>query len=72
MCVYLRTKFQVSSIILPSFRHRVIPSLTAKQAPKNSTQIKAESTFNLTIMKFLSIIFIVSDGCLKTIPRVYL
>ena len=46
MCVYLRTKFQVSSKILISFRERgrgegeVIPSPTSKRTPKDSTQIR--------------------------------
>ena len=42
MCVYVRTKFQVSSIILTSFRREVIlptPPPT-KRTPKNPTQIK--------------------------------
>ena len=44
MCVYVRTKFQVSSIILTSFRRYVIlptPLLPAKKrTPKNPTQTK--------------------------------
>ena len=45
MCVYVRTKFRVSSIILTSFRREVIlptPALPrpAKWTPKNSSQIK--------------------------------
>ena len=44
MCVYLRTKFQVSSIIVMSFRQGVIlppqPHPTAKQTPKKPTQIR--------------------------------
>ena len=42
MCVYVRTKFQVSSIILTSFRREVILPTPppAKRTPKNPTQIK--------------------------------
>ena len=42
MCVYVRTKFQVSSIILTSFRREVIlpTPLPTKRTPKNPTQIK--------------------------------
>ena len=42
MCVYVRTKFQVFSIILTSFRREVIlPTPTpAKRTPKNPNQIK--------------------------------
>ena len=35
MCVYLHTKFQVSSIILTSY-----PPSTVKQTPKNPTLIR--------------------------------
>ena len=37
MCVYLRTKFQVSSIILKSFRHGVILPLTPAPSPPPPT-----------------------------------
>ena len=42
MCVYVLTKFQVSSIIATSFRREVILPTPppAKQTPKNPTQIK--------------------------------
>ena len=43
MCVYLSTKFQVSRIILTSFRQGVIyPPLppTSEQTPKKPTQIR--------------------------------
>ena len=43
MCVYIPTKFQVSSIITTSFRREVIlptPPLPTKGTPKNPTQIK--------------------------------
>ena len=45
MCVYLRTIFQVPSIILTSFRQRVIlPSPpTSKRTPKEPTQIRVKS-----------------------------
>ena len=39
MCVYLHTKFQVSSIILTSFRQGVILPATSKQTLKELTQI---------------------------------
>ena len=40
-CVYLRAKFEVSSIILMSFRQRVIlPLPTSKRTPKKPTQIR--------------------------------
>ena len=44
MCVYLRTKFHVSSIIPTSFREGVILPNTAKQTHKNPTQIRAKRT----------------------------
>ena len=44
MCVYLRTKFQVSSIVLTSFRQVVevvlLPNL--KTTPKKNTQIRVK------------------------------
>ena len=42
MCVYVRTKFQVSSIVLTSLREAILPTLPppAKRTPKNPTQIK--------------------------------
>ena len=42
VCTYVRTKFQVSSIILTSFRREVIlpTPLPTKRTPKNPTQIK--------------------------------
>ena len=43
MCVYVRTKFQVSCIILTTFRWEVIlptPLHPAKWTPKNPTQVK--------------------------------
>ena len=41
MCVNLCTKFQVSSIILMSFRRaNVTPRPTSKRAPKKPTQIR--------------------------------
>ena len=45
MCVYLRKKFQVSSIILTIFRHGgtvALPPLTSKQTPKKPTQIRVK------------------------------
>ena len=36
MCVYLSAKFEVSNIIMRSFRRGVIPSLS-KQTPKKPT-----------------------------------
>ena len=40
MCVYLRTKFQISSKILTSEEFYHIPRSTAKRTPKKPTQIK--------------------------------
>ena len=40
ICVYLRTKFQVSSIILTSFRQGVILPHTTKRTPKKFTLIR--------------------------------
>ena len=42
MCVYLRTKFQVSSTILTSFRQGLIlppPPSTSKQTPKSPPRL---------------------------------
>ena len=45
MGVYLRAKFEVSSIILTSFRQGVIlpPHSTSKRTPKKSTQIRVKT-----------------------------
>ena len=40
ICVYLRTKFQISSKILTSEEFYHIPRSTAKRTPKKPTQIK--------------------------------
>ena len=53
MCLYLRTKLEVSSIILVSFRQGRIfyqgPSTTtAKQTPKKPTQIRVKN-FNFKV-----------------------
>ena len=44
MCVYLHTKYQVSGIILMSFRQGVIlpPPLISKPGPKKLTQIRVK------------------------------
>ena len=45
MGVYLRAKFEVSSVILTSFRQGVTshhPPPTSKQTPKNPTQIRVK------------------------------
>ena len=45
MCVYLRTKFQIFSIILTSFKQGVnFTLLTAKRTPKKPTLIKEAAT----------------------------
>ena len=43
MCVYLRTKFQVSSIILTSFIQEGEVILPKKGTPKEPTQIRVNS-----------------------------
>ena len=49
MCVYLRVKFQVFSVILRSFRHRKeeggkgnSTSLTSNRTPKKPTQTRVD------------------------------
>ena len=43
MGLYLRTKFQISSILLASFRQRVTPlPLTSKRIPKKPFQIRVK------------------------------
>ena len=42
MCLYLHTKFQVSSIILASFRQVVILPPAQKQTPKKPTLIRVK------------------------------
>ena len=56
VCVYLRAKFEVSSIILTSFRQgrnlpRLLPQLhthTFKRTPKTPTQIRVKVTHQIT------------------------
>ena len=47
MCVYLHTKFQVSSIVLTNIRQGggglILPSPSSKQTPKKSTQIRVKN-----------------------------
>ena len=45
VCVYLRTKFPVSSIILQSFRNGRFYSLsvTSKQTPRRATQVRVKT-----------------------------
>ena len=52
MGVYLQAKFQVSSIILPSFRQGgggviLPPPFTSKQTTKKPTQIKVKALLNI-------------------------
>ena len=48
MLVYLRTKFQVSSIILTNFREGVVsPPPTAKQTPKMPSQIEVKKWLDI-------------------------
>ena len=53
MGVYLQAKFQVSSIILPSFRQGggggnfSPPPFTSKQTTKKPTQIKVKALLNI-------------------------
>ena len=67
MDVYLRAKFEVSSIILTSFRGRgggefyhPPPPPTSKQTPKKPSQIRVKAHFRtnvfLELTKFLSIV----------------
>ena len=42
MCIYLRAKFQVSSIIPTSFRQWVVSPYTSKRTPKKPTQIRVK------------------------------
>ena len=45
MCLYLRAKYEVSSIILTGFRQSNFnPSPTSKQAPKETFQIRVKMT----------------------------
>ena len=56
MCVYLRAKFEVSNIILMSFRQGVIPPPTSKRTPKMPTQISVKNIYYLTIWSlFISV-----------------
>ena len=56
MDVYLRAKFEVSSIILTSFRQGVILPPTSKRTPKKPTQIRVKSIVDLaTMMKWKSV-----------------
>ena len=54
MDVYLRAKFEVSSIILTGFRQGVIllPPPTSKRAPKKPTQIRVKVGDNVRISKY--------------------
>ena len=56
MCVYLCTKFQVSSLVLMSFRQggNFTPPLppTSKQPPKKPTQIKVNPGYSTIHLNF--------------------
>ena len=47
MCVYLRTKFQVSRVIQTSFRERINFSPIPKQTPKKPTLIRVKTKIDL-------------------------
>ena len=51
MCVYLHTKFQVSSVILISFRQGGLfyPPPTPKQNPKKPTLIRVKIRYPKTL-----------------------
>ena len=56
MCVYLRAKFEVSSIILTNFRQRLIPPATPQTEPLKSPPILGLIMFylrNIYISLFL-------------------
>ena len=53
MGLHLRTKFQVSSIILTGFRQEmgvILPSLTSKQTPKEPTEIRVNGTEQFSLL----------------------
>ena len=72
MGVYLRAKFQVSSIILTSFRQGgnfTPPSSTSKQTPKKPTQIRVNFLQNILGNIFWEAIFIKSKQWQDALPE---
>ena len=64
MCVSLGTKFEVSSIVLPSFKQGgegggvTLPSTTSKQTPKKYTQIWVKQSKDVTSILAIKIDFL--------------
>ena len=55
MCVHLRTKFQISSIILTSFRVVILPPLYLKQTPKKPIQISFKEFWVVFVLMILMV-----------------
>ena len=54
MDVYLRAKFEASSVILTSFRQGVIlPHPTSKRTPKKPTQIRVKNCLLLALKEIV-------------------
>ena len=67
MCVYLRAKFEVSRIIITSFRQGVVlhcppppPTINSKRTPRKPTQIRVKINFmhDILIQVVYTIFFI--------------
>ena len=78
MGMYLRAKFNVSSIILTSFRRGVIlpPSPTSKRTPKKPTQIRVNFVYNkvgrINFSGELDVLVITIELLEKTISNIFL
>ena len=70
LAVYLRAKFEVSSIILTRFRQGVIlprPPSTSKRTPKKPTQIRVKYYLLIFYFDFTFNSYNVHNSCFKGI-----
>ena len=72
MDVYLRTNFEVSSIILKSFRQGVIYPAPSKRTPKNPTQIRVNKQYQAKLNEnYLPHLFCVSSFEVTSYKRLH-
>ena len=73
MCAHLSANFEVSSIILTSFRQRVIPpphpTPTSKETPKQPTQIRVKGDVQPDNSNVVRILFEYSSNAISHYKR---